>query len=128
MYNIYFSFFQHIVSSSSASQVTVSTATIFLSPDFAVRNFLNINIIDSNTKYTLLSKHWITPNNYLFPYSIQMEKKKKICNLQLFKYVPLACYVRCKGLYCKYCLLFASATKSNATLKTLVKTPLLKFS
>lgn len=33
-----------------------------------------------------------------------------------------------KGLYCKFCFLFAPATKSNVTLKTLVKTPLLKFS
>lgn len=33
-----------------------------------------------------------------------------------------------EGLYCKYCFLFAPVTKKNVTLKTLVKTPLLKFS
>lgn len=33
-----------------------------------------------------------------------------------------------KGMYCKYCFLFTPATKSNVTLKILVKTSLLKFS
>lgn len=56
------------------------------------------------------------------------EKKRSVTfnHLNMFQWLVMSDVS--KGLYCKYCLLFAPATKSNLTLKRLVKTPLLKFS
>lgn len=75
--HIFFFFFQQTISShsTSASQVIVPTETIFHSLD--VGNFVNINVIDFNTKHALLTNHWVPPNNYILPYSIQMCKGKE---------------------------------------------------
>lgn len=100
---------------------------------YDIGNYLG-KIIDDHTKRLLLQSPWIPPPGYNFPYS-EHNKKGKIekryinhSHLQSFSWVVFS--ESQKGLFCKYCFLFASAGGSNnqIPLSKLVKQPLKSFS
>lgn len=80
----------------------------------------------------MLEKHWVPPPGYIYPFSIHIRQGKEIkrnvlpVHLQNNHWLVLSDCM--KGLFCKYCVLFASNTSNNVTLQTLVKKPLKIFS
>jgi len=74
--------------------------------------------IDNFTKCALLGKHWVPPPGYIYPFSIHIRKGKEIkrnvlpVHLQNNQWLVLSDYM--KGLFCKYCTLFAANTSKNA--------------
>jgi len=95
-------------------------------------NFVDKVNLDPYIKYSILRNHWIPPPNYEYPWSEHIRaggtKKRKPSKKHLDNYTWLVLSDVCKGLFCKYCFLFAPTNVSNVELKTLVKKPLLNFS
>lgn len=118
--------FQHTPEYSSETLTIKNT----FYPD--IGNLLNIKHIDDHTKHALLTNHWAPPKDYKFPFSIQIrqgkEKKRTISfsHLNIFHWLVVSDVS--KGLFCKFCFLFAPETANNVTLKALVRQPLTKFS
>lgn len=94
----------------------------------------NLHLSDYN-KYILLENPWTPPENYAFPYNevIKLGKvtKKYAQRSHLQKFNWLVLSNKDKGLYCRYCVIFAKTTgygnRNNATLRKLVNEPLKKF-
>lgn len=90
-----------------------------------VGNFIDKLNLDPYTKYSILRNHWIPPPNYEYPWSEHIRagttKKRKPSKKHLDNYTWLVLSDVCKGLFCKYCFLFAPTNVSNVELKTLVK-------
>lgn len=91
-------------------------------------------IIDDYTKRTLLQDPWQPPNDYSFPFSTHNKQGKVERRYFQKKHLNdhhwLVLSDAHRGLYCKYCVLFASETggiQSNSVLNTFVKTPLTSF-
>lgn len=98
-----------------------------------IGKFINTSIpIDDFTKCALLEKHWVPPPGYIYPFSIHIRQGKEIkrnvlpVHLQNNHWLVLSDCM--KGLFCKYCVLFAPNTSNNVTLQTFVKKPLKNFS
>ncbi|KAL5232700.1 hypothetical protein ACI65C_000110 [Semiaphis heraclei] len=96
-----------------------------------IGNFVDKVNLDPYIKYSILRNHWIPPPNYEYPWSEHIRaggtKKRKPSKKHLDNYTWLVLSDVCKGLFCKYCFLFAPTNVSNVELKTLVKKPLLNF-
>ena len=89
--------------------------------------------IDDRTKRTLLKNHWSPPVRYEFPFSVHRKKGKdekrylKQAHLDSFSWAVYS--EALKGIFCKYCFLFAiSGSDGRNPLGVLVKTPLVNFS
>lgn len=83
--------------------------------------------IDDLTKCALLEKHWVPLPGYVYPFSLHSRQGKEIRNVlpihfQNNHWLVISDYM--KGLFCKYCVLFAPKLFNNVALKTFVKKPL----
>lgn len=82
-----------------------------------VGNFLDKLNLDPYTKYSILRNHWIPPLNYEYPWSEHIlagiAKKRKPSKKHLDNYLWLVLSDVCKGLFCKYCFLFAPTNVNN---------------
>lgn len=89
-----------------------------------------INKIDDKTKYTIIKNPWMPPSTFNFPYSLHQKQNKgerRFINYKVFgEYEWLVYSDVCKGLFCKYCLVFANLGGNNP-LQKLVKNPLISF-
>lgn len=83
-------------------------------------------------KKSILDDHWYPPENYIFPYNEQIRsgkvKKRSPSFMHLKQFHWLVVSDIAKGLFCKYCFIFAPSSSSNNCLQNLVTKPLLKFS
>lgn len=88
--------------------------------------------VEDFIKCLLLEKHWVPPPGYVYPFSIHTRQGKQIrrnmlpVHLQNNKWLVISDYM--KGLFCKYCVLFALNSSNNSRLQTFVKKPLKIFS
>jgi hypothetical protein len=94
-----------------------------------------MNELSDAIKIVLLEKHWMPPPNYVFPHNVVVKQgkptKKFAQRSHLEKYYWLVLSHKDKGLYCKYCALFASSSATvdlaRANPGRLVKEPLKVF-
>lgn len=106
-------------------------------PRFAsdIGSYVGQNNIDDFTKAELLEHHWKPPPDYTFPHNVVMKKgketKKYAQRSHLEKFPWLVLSHKDQGLYCLYCVLFASSSgggyQTNSSLKRLVREPLKAF-
>ncbi|XP_040075022.2 52 kDa repressor of the inhibitor of the protein kinase-like [Ixodes scapularis] len=91
--------------------------------------------VDDCTKRHLLETHWCLSENYSFPYSVHRkngkDEKRYVGHSHLSKFKWLVLPDSHKGLYCKYCALFATGSvggyQKNIPLQKLVTKPLTSF-
>lgn len=97
-----------------------------------IGSFIGKKDINDYIKKAILEDHWHPPDNYVFPSTEQIRdgKLKKrspsFVHLKLYHWLVISHVAR--GLFCKYCFLFAPLSTSNNSLKNLVTQPLIKFS
>lgn len=86
---------------------------------------------DDYTKALLLEDHWKPPSNYVYPFSISSKGVKRyLSKTHLEKHSWLVLSELKKGLFCKYCVLFAqekAGHNKGVKLGKLVVCPLTKF-
>lgn len=93
-----------------------------------------IGDISVEQKYHIIKHPWQPPLGYQFPFSLHTKQNKTekrfLSQLHLNKYKWAVYSEQCKGLFCKYCLVFVDLSTSNRTLlhQSLVRKPLVKFS
>lgn len=91
--------------------------------------------VDDYTKRHLLETHWCPSEDYSFPYSVHRkngkDEKRYVGHSHLSKFKWLVLSDSHKGLYCKYCALFATGSvggyQKNIPLQKLVTKPLTSF-
>lgn len=123
--------------SPSVSTINKATnePTCSTSPETDIGYHINCNeSLDDFTRAALLEKHWTPPVNYNFPYNIVRkngkDSKKYAQRSHLDKFYWLVLSDKDRGLYCKYCALFAHTTAGKGLqtpLKRLVTEPLKQF-
>ena len=122
-----------LLTTRSAGSVESGTLVPIVLTVFDIGNCVSKGKIDDRTKRSLLLNHWKPPPLYNFPFSTHnkqnnVEKRYlKQTHLDQFKW---AVYSEVeKGVFCKYCSLFAiSGSVGRTQLGVLVKTPLVSFS
>ncbi|XP_050505348.1 52 kDa repressor of the inhibitor of the protein kinase-like [Diabrotica virgifera virgifera] len=86
---------------------------------------------DDYTKYLLLEEHWKPPSNYVYPYSENSKGVKRyLSKTHLENHTWLVLSESKKGLFCKYCALFAqekAGHNKGVKLGRLVIEPLTRF-
>lgn len=86
---------------------------------------------DDYTKFLLLEEHWQPPPKYIYPYSMNSKGVKLyLSGIHLDKHPWLVLSESKKGLFCKYCALFAqekAGHNKGAKLGKLVIDTLTKF-
>lgn len=120
---------------SHTNDIAITEKTFLTSSETDIGYHLNCKeILDDFTRAALLERHWIPPVNYDFPYSIVRKKgkdlKKYAQRSHFDKYHWLVLSHKDRGLYCKYCVLFANTTAGKGLqtpLKRLVREPLKHF-
>lgn len=94
-----------------------------------VNNKLNMSDFE---KYYFLKRTWCPPENYKLPYSEHHKKNmcvKRFLNLKHINMFEWIAYSDLKkGLFCKYCVLFAkSNSRVSKNLRNFVQEPVVKF-
>ncbi|XP_025191589.1 uncharacterized protein LOC112591873 [Melanaphis sacchari] len=108
----------------------VTSSNMISKPD--IGSFVGKSNLNDFIKKAILDNHWYPPKNYIFPCSEQLRAGKvkhrspSFMHLEQFHWLVVSDIA--KGLFCKYCFLFAPSSSSNNCLQNLVIKPLLKFS
>lgn len=118
---------QHEQSSLAVSQVK-EPSSIHIIKDIGL--YVN-NKPDDYTKYLLLEDHWKPPSKYVYPYSENSKGVKRyLSKTHLESHPWLVLSESKKGLFCKYCALFAqekAGHNKGVKLGRLVVEPLTRF-
>jgi len=89
-----------------------------------IGSFMGKSNLNDFIKTAILDDHWYPPKNYIFPCSEQLRggnvKHRSLSFMHLEQFHWLVVSDIAKGLFCKYCFLFAPSLSSNNCLQNLV--------